>query len=145
MARGALRQGPRPDADARAVRPVSALQREASIRIVFRSIPASWESTSSALMAWGSFMDACFPASPRFPPVHAQVEAFAAFFRNVVTFAKYMQHVRVASRVLYQRPEYWPEWFAALQRGMGAGAVTARQPSRFRLAEVRKLVAKLQS
>ena len=99
-AQDALAGGPAPGADPRLVRPSEALAREAGLRSAAGSVMGGWRSYQSGLRCWSAFMDACFPADPHFPARAHHVHAFAPFFQNGDTFAKYLSHVHFGERLL---------------------------------------------
>jgi hypothetical protein len=81
-------------------RPRAHLMREAGIRGLLASISRSWRATSSALLAYSSFMDAYEPLTPHFPFTVGAVVAFCSSFAQPRTFQRYLASLRFASRMM---------------------------------------------
>ena len=101
------------------------LEAEASVRVQLMSVSASWKSTRSGWSAWGSFSDALHPLADHFPIKASSIGAFSAFFANPTSLAKYIGHLKLATRVLGLQPIQQD-----IVSGILRGALKYRLPAR---------------
>ena len=67
------------------------------VRAKLTSIEGSWTTTKSEVLAWGAFIDTCYPRLPHFPVTSCRIAAFLSFFDNASSAKKYITAIRKAS------------------------------------------------